>query len=84
MLSQREKDLVIPDVCIRIMYICQGHKCTFAWAASHAYKQMNNTPILFTLDWNCIRAFAFEQTKGTNVIYIVITLSIYDMDHNVV
>jgi hypothetical protein len=38
MLSQREKDLLIPDVCIRIMCIYQGHKCTFAWVASHAYK----------------------------------------------
>jgi hypothetical protein len=24
----------------------------------------------FTLDWNCIRAFAFEQAEGTHVIYI--------------
>jgi hypothetical protein len=32
---------------------------------------MNSTPILFTLDWNCIHAFAFEQADGTNVMYIM-------------
>ena len=37
-LNQREKDMLIPDVCTRIMYTCQGHECTLAWAASLAYK----------------------------------------------
>jgi hypothetical protein len=40
----------------------QGHKCTFTWASAL---------VLFTLDCNWIRAFAFEQTEGTNVIYIM-------------
>jgi hypothetical protein len=26
---------------------------------------------MFTLDWNCIHAFAFEQAKGTNVMCIM-------------
>jgi hypothetical protein len=38
MLSRRGKDSLISDVSIRIMCICQGHKCIFARAASHAYK----------------------------------------------
>jgi hypothetical protein len=32
---------------------------------------MNNIPILFTLDWNCIHAFTFEQAEGTNIMYIL-------------
>jgi hypothetical protein len=30
---------------------------------------MNNTPVLFTLDQNCIHAFTFEQAEGINVMY---------------
>jgi hypothetical protein len=37
-LSQRGKDPLVRDGCIRIMFMYQGHKCTFAWAAFHAYK----------------------------------------------
>jgi hypothetical protein len=36
--SQHGKDLFILDVGIRIMSRCQGHKCTFARAASLGYK----------------------------------------------
>jgi hypothetical protein len=32
---------------------------------------MNSVLVRFTLDWNCIHAFAFKQAEGTNVIYIV-------------
>jgi hypothetical protein len=30
----------------------QGHGCNFVRAASRAYKYMNSTPVLFTLDCN--------------------------------
>jgi hypothetical protein len=69
MLSRRGKDSLITDVCIRIMCICQGHKCIFARVASHAYKLMKSTPVLFMLDCDFTLTFNFEQAEGTNVIY---------------
>jgi hypothetical protein len=71
MLSRREKDLLIPNVCIRIICICQCHECTFARAASHVYKYVNSTSVLFTRDWDCTFTFTFEQAECTNVIYIM-------------
>jgi hypothetical protein len=37
-LSQRGKDSLILNTCIRIMCRYQGHKCTFAWIVFLAYK----------------------------------------------
>jgi hypothetical protein len=32
---------------------------------------MNSTPVLYTLDCDCIHAFTFEQAEGINVICIM-------------
>jgi hypothetical protein len=32
---------------------------------------MNSAHVLFTLNWNCIHVFTFEQAEGTNVMYIM-------------
>ena len=40
--------------CIMIVNLCKGHECNFSQAVSCAYKQMNSTPVLFTL--SCIRS----------------------------
>jgi hypothetical protein len=71
-LSQHGKDSFILDVGIRIMCRCQGHKCTFARAASLAYKYVKSTPVLFTLIGEIVFALVtFEQAKGTNVMNIL-------------
>lgn len=44
----------IQSLMIRVMDIdeCQGHKCTFTRAVSCAYKLMNSSTVLFTLNCN--------------------------------
>jgi hypothetical protein len=52
----------------RVISKCKGHECNFTWAASHAYKQMNSAPVLFTLTWHLLLrhacTFVFFQTEG--------------------
>jgi hypothetical protein len=40
---------------------------------------MNSGPVLFTLDWNHIHAFSFEQAKGTNVMCWGLVLKSYEL-----
>ena len=55
------------SLMIRVMIIdeCQGHKCTFTQVVYRAYKQMNSSTVLFTLD--CTHSLAFKQAEGINV-----------------
>jgi hypothetical protein len=53
--------MFILDICIKEMYIYQGHKCTCAWAASHAYKWMNGAPVLFTISLEVILALSHSS-----------------------
>jgi hypothetical protein len=53
--------------CVMIVNICGVHECKFTQAAPCAYKQVNSTPILFTLS-HLTFTFAFCQDQGTNVI----------------
>jgi hypothetical protein len=53
-------------IYITIISKYQGHKCTFTWTASRAYKKMNSSTVL--LICNLSRINTFEQAEGINVI----------------
>jgi hypothetical protein len=59
-------------IYVTIISTCKGHKSIFTRAASHACKEVNNIPVLFTLDCNCSRVNTFDQAEDINVIYVLL------------
>jgi hypothetical protein len=72
--DDRKETKTTQSLMFRVMIIdeCQGHECTFTRVVSRAYKEMNSSIVLFTLDCNLFHILTFEQVEGINVTLIML------------